>query len=97
MPTRNVVLTDRHESLIEALVQSGRYQDASEVIGEGLRLLEARGVEEATKLEALRAAAHLGAAALDRGEFKEFAEASALVGRLNTLLAGDIASGMDGD
>jgi hypothetical protein len=25
MPTRNVVLTERQESLIEALVQSGRY------------------------------------------------------------------------
>ena len=39
MPTRNVVLTDRQEALIEALVQSGRYQNASEVMREGLRLV----------------------------------------------------------
>jgi antitoxin ParD1/3/4 len=54
MPTRNVVLTKRQENLIEALVQSGRYQNASEVLREGLRLVESREIEEARKLEALR-------------------------------------------
>ena len=73
MPTRNVVLTDRQENLIEALVQSGRYQNASEVMREGLRLVEDRETEEATKLKALRAVARLGADAFDRGDFKEFA------------------------
>jgi hypothetical protein len=29
MPTRNVVLTDRQETLIEALVQSGRLRSSS--------------------------------------------------------------------
>jgi antitoxin ParD1/3/4 len=85
MPTRNVVLTDRQETLIEALVQSGRYQNASEVMREGLRLVEDREVEEATKLAALRAAAQVGIAALDRGDFKEFADASALVAHLNSV------------
>src|SRR5271165_3128670 len=66
MPTRNVVLTERQETLIEALVQSGRYQNASEVMREGLRLVENREVEEATKLAALRAAAQLGVSALAR-------------------------------
>jgi antitoxin ParD1/3/4 len=37
------------------------------------------------KLEALRAAAQLGISALDRGEFKEFAEVSGLVAHLNKL------------
>jgi antitoxin ParD1/3/4 len=96
MPTRNVVLTERQETLIEALVQSGRYQNASEVMREGLRLVENREVEEATKLEALRAAAHLGASALERGEFKEFADASALVAHLNKL-GDDIAPGTEGN
>jgi antitoxin ParD1/3/4 len=32
MPTCNVVLTKREESLIEALVRSGRYQNAGEVL-----------------------------------------------------------------
>jgi antitoxin ParD1/3/4 len=92
MPTRNVVLTEHQETLIEALVQSGRYQNASEVLREGLRLVESREVEEATKLETLRAAAQLGVSALDRGEFKEFADASALLVHLNKL-ADKVTSG----
>ncbi len=35
-------------------------------------------VEETAKLEALRAAAQLGISALERGEFKEFTDASDL-------------------
>ncbi|MEI9987232.1 MAG: type II toxin-antitoxin system ParD family antitoxin [Aliidongia sp.] len=72
MPTRNVVLTERQEALIEALVQSGRYQNASEVLRDGLRMVEDREVEEARKLEALRAAVQVGELALERGEYKDF-------------------------
>ena len=32
MPTRNVVLSDHQQKLVETLVQSGRYQNASEVL-----------------------------------------------------------------
>jgi antitoxin ParD1/3/4 len=85
MPTRNVVLTERHETLIEALIQSGRYQNASEVMREGLRLVESREVGEASKLAALRDAAMTGLAAFDRGDFKEFATASALGAYLDEL------------
>jgi antitoxin ParD1/3/4 len=85
MPTRNVVLSDRHETLIEALVQSGRYQNASEVLREGLRLVESREVEEARKLNALRAAALVGVAAFDRGDFRDFADASDLAAHLNEV------------
>jgi antitoxin ParD1/3/4 len=53
MPTRNVVLTDRQEELIETLVKSGRYQNASEILREGLRLVEQREAEDAGKLKAL--------------------------------------------
>ena len=42
MPTRNVLLSDRHEELIGELIESGRYQNASEVMREGLRLVEER-------------------------------------------------------
>jgi antitoxin ParD1/3/4 len=85
MSTRNVVLTERQEVLIEALVKSGRYQNASEIMREGLRLVENREVEEARKLEALRDAADLGISALSRGEFKEFADASAMISYLSAL------------
>jgi len=85
MPTRNVVLTDRQEHLIDQLVRSGRYQNASEVLREGLRLIETREAEEAAKLDALRAAAKAGAAAFTRGEFAEFATGADLAAHLERL------------
>ena len=85
MPTRNVVLTGRQTNLIEALVESGRYQNASEVLRDGLRLVEQREVEDASKLKALRAAARVGAGALDRGEFKEFSNSEELQAYLDDL------------
>ena len=85
MPTRNVVLTKRQEELIESLVESGRYQNASEVLREGLRLVEQREAEDASKLKALRAAARVGVNALDRGEFREFESIEDLQAYLNDL------------
>ncbi|GLR88107.1 type II toxin-antitoxin system ParD family antitoxin [Bradyrhizobium iriomotense] len=85
MPTRNVVLTERQKELIDALVKSGRYQNASEVLRDGLRLVEQREAEDAGKLKALRAAARLGVGALDRGEFKEFRNIEDLQAYLNDL------------
>ncbi|MFK5980703.1 MAG: type II toxin-antitoxin system ParD family antitoxin [Rhizobiaceae bacterium] len=40
MVTRNIVLTDTQDQLVQALVSSGRYQNASEALRAGLRLLE---------------------------------------------------------
>ncbi|UOA33887.1 Antitoxin ParD1 (plasmid) [Sulfitobacter sp. DSM 110093] len=40
MVTRNVVLTEAQDHLVQALVASGRYQNASEALRAGLRLLE---------------------------------------------------------
>ena len=72
MPTRNVVLTKRQQELIKTLIESGRYQNASEVLGDGLRLVEQREAENTGMLKVLRAAARLGRGSLERGEFKEF-------------------------
>ena len=85
MPTRNVVLTERQEELLETLVKSGRYQNASEVLRDGLRLVEQREAEDRSKLKALRAAARVGISALDRGEFNEFATVEDLQAYLNDL------------
>jgi antitoxin ParD1/3/4 len=85
MPTRNVVLTDGQEELIKTLVKSGRYQNVSEVLRAGLRLLEQREAEDKDRLKALRRAARIGADALDRGEFKEFADIEELQAYLNQL------------
>ena len=43
------------EGLIESLIESGRYSTASEVMREGLRLIEEREERRKAKLEALRA------------------------------------------
>ncbi|WP_370301805.1 type II toxin-antitoxin system ParD family antitoxin [Pseudooceanicola sp.] len=40
MVTRNVVLTETQDQLVQALVASGRYQNVSEALRAGLRLLE---------------------------------------------------------
>ncbi len=45
MPTRNVVLTEHQSALIDRLVAEGRYQNASEAMREGLRLVEEREAE----------------------------------------------------
>lgn len=72
MPTRNVVLTDHQAALVEQLVQSGRYQNASEVLREGLRMVEQRDTEDAYRLAALRKATQEGIADIDAGRFKTF-------------------------
>lgn len=71
MPTRNVVLSDHQHALVENLVQSGRYQNASEVLREGLRLIEARDRVEQAQLKALKQATHQGWADLSEGRFAE--------------------------
>jgi antitoxin ParD1/3/4 len=71
MPTRNVVLTDSQTDLIERLIADGRYQNASEALRAGLRLLE-REEAEMTDLRARLAAgleeARSGALAEGSGE-----------------------------
>lgn len=45
MATRNVVLTATQSDLVDRLVASGRYQNASEALRAGLRLLEREEAE----------------------------------------------------
>lgn len=68
MPT-SVALTPHFEALTQQLVASGRYNNVSEVVRDGLRLLESRVQEDAAKLQALRDAAKLGFGAIDRGDY----------------------------
>jgi len=72
MPTRNVVLTAHHEKVIKRLVKSGRYQNASEVLRDGIRLVQQREAEDAEKLKALREAAREGWKSIERGDYIEF-------------------------
>ncbi|AEH78638.1 type II toxin-antitoxin system ParD family antitoxin [Sinorhizobium meliloti] len=67
MATRNVVLTDAQSALLERLVASGRYQNASEVLRAGLRLLE----REEAELDDLRARLSTGLDEARRGDLAE--------------------------
>jgi antitoxin ParD1/3/4 len=69
MPTRNVHLTEHFDNLITAGIESGQFSNASEVVREGLRLLEQRQQEDRAKIEWLRGAAQAGIDAIERGEY----------------------------
>ena len=67
MPTRNVNLTQKLDSFVLARVESGRFENASEVVRAALRTLEREERIFEAKLEALRAA-------IDEGDASGVAE-----------------------
>jgi antitoxin ParD1/3/4 len=67
MPTRNVNLTQELDSFVLARVQSGRFENASEVVRAALRTMEREELVFEAKLEALRAA-------IDEGDASGVAE-----------------------
>jgi len=69
MPTRNVSLTEHFDRFIETGITTGRFSNASEVVREGLRLLEQREQEDRAKIEWLRSAAKEGFDAIKRGDY----------------------------
>ena len=85
MPTRNIVLTDSQAKFVEQMVASGHYQNASEVLREGLRLVQAREAEQAAKLAALREAVAVGIADIDAGRYTEFHDAKSLRSHINSI------------
>lgn len=85
MPTRNVVLTDRQAAMVTRLVGSGRYQNASEVIREGLRLIERREIEDDARLSALREAVDIGVTDIDEGRYREFDTTESLRDHLSAM------------
>lgn len=85
MPTRNVVITDHQNRMIDELVASGRYQNASEVLREGLRLIEARAAREAAKLQALRDAVQVGLDDIEAGRYVEVGSPEALAALMRDI------------
>lgn len=67
MATRNVVLTETQSDLVDRLVASGRYQNASEALRAGLRLLE----REEAELGALSTRLTAGLEQARRGDLAE--------------------------
>ena len=64
----NVSLTPELERWVSSRVEGGRYRSASEVVREGLRLLQEREEEHRARLEALRHDVRVGLDELERGE-----------------------------
>jgi len=77
MPTRNVNLTDELDRFV-ATKESGRYENASEVVRAGLRTLEREEQQYEAKLAALRAA-------IDEGDASGIAEGN-VFGRVRKAL-----------
>jgi len=82
MPTRNVNLTQELDRFILARVESGRFENASEVVRAGLRTLEREERLYEAKLEALRSAIDEGdASGVAEGDvFQQVREALHLAG-----------------
>ncbi|HJM48681.1 MAG TPA: type II toxin-antitoxin system ParD family antitoxin [Alphaproteobacteria bacterium] len=71
MPTRNIVLTESQDSFVGELVDSGRYKSASEVIRDGLRMLEDGIARREAELEDIRAGIVAGMRQADDGDFAQ--------------------------
>jgi antitoxin ParD1/3/4 len=69
--TINISLTPEFEKFVEAEVASGRYQSASEVFREGLRLLQDREEKRKAALDEVRKNVRQGLEAAERGELFE--------------------------
>ena len=78
MPTRNVNLTDELDRFVLDKVESGRYENASEVVRAALRTLEREEQQYAAKLAALRTA-------IDEGDASGVAEGD-VFGRVRKTL-----------
>lgn len=66
--TINVSLTPHLERFVTSRVASGRYQSASEVVREGLRILEEREAARRTAIRELRKEIAVGLAQAHRGD-----------------------------
>ena len=66
--TLNVSLTPDLSRFVEARLRSGKYQTASEVVREALRLLEARDRAPVESIEEVKREVEIGLAQLRRGE-----------------------------
>lgn len=71
MPTRNIVLTLQQDAFISELLRGGEYQNASEAIREGLRLLKRETEQRDAVVEGLRNGVIESLEQAARGEFAD--------------------------
>lgn len=87
MPTRNINLTDHYDEFLARQLDSGRFNNASEVVRAGLSMLEKFEKEEAAKLEALRATTDRARAEIDNGEYLGLSSGEAIGAFFNDMKA----------
>jgi antitoxin ParD1/3/4 len=95
MPTRNINLTEHFDKFIHKEVESGKFGNASEVVREGLRMMERRNQEDRARLDWLRGAVQEGISQIDRGEAMEFSSVGDLdryIDRIGNEVAGERSS-----
>jgi antitoxin ParD1/3/4 len=78
MPTRNVNLTEELDRFVLTKVESGRYENASEVVRAALRTLEREEQQYEAKLAGLRSA-------IDEGDASGIAEGNVFARVRDTL------------
>jgi antitoxin ParD1/3/4 len=66
--TVNISITPELDAFLQNRVQSGRYQTTSEVVREGLRLLQRQEIERDEAFRQLKAKLKRGAAQADAGQ-----------------------------
>ncbi len=69
MSTRNISMTEHYDQFVTSVINTGRYQNASEVVRAGLRLLEDLEKEQELKLKNLQNIAKASFESMDKGEF----------------------------
>jgi antitoxin ParD1/3/4 len=72
---QNSPLTDKHDEIVERVVQTGEHQDANEAIRDAQRVLQQRRQENALKLKRLRLKIQAGIDDLESGDFVEIGDA----------------------
>ena len=77
MTTRNVSLTDMLNVYVDERVQSGAFQNASEVVRDALRLHKARTDDEAHRLERFNRLVQEGVDDFEAGRYEEVTDLDA--------------------
>jgi len=86
----NVSLTPELDKYVLGKVETGRYNSASEVVREALRIMQERDEMRSLQLNEMKAKIQAGSRALDAGDFVEGTSRElyeAAVGRSRTRLA----------
>lgn len=68
----NISLTPELDSYVQEKVKTGMYHSASEVIREGLRLLQEQDLLRQARLEQLRREIAIGVEQIERGQYTDY-------------------------